>query len=63
MKAGKQFGHRDMTGPKDNPRDLPDVRDRRLPYDPDNDGVSNYLPELRDRGVRHEDENEDEADL
>jgi hypothetical protein len=53
-----------MTGPKDsNPRELPDVRDRRLPYDYDDDGVAGYLPELRDRGARHDDEDEDEAGL
>ena len=52
-----------MSGPKDEPLDLPEVRDRLLPYDYDDDGVSTYLPELRDRGVRHDHENEDEDDL
>ena len=54
------------------PRDLPDVRNRRdpddgdadlLPYDYDDDGVAGYLPELRDEGVQHDDEDEDEAEL
>ena len=52
-----------MTGP----RDLPDVRDRRIPYDEDDDSVSGYLPELRDESAFHRDENaqenEDEAEL
>ena len=53
-----------MTGP----RDLPDVRDRRLPLDPDDDGIAGYLPELRDQSAFHRgegepDEDEDEAGL
>jgi hypothetical protein len=52
-----------MTGPKDEPLEQPTLRNRRLPYDYDDDGVAGYLPELRDRGVRHDDENEDEGDL
>ncbi len=53
------------------PRDLPDVRDRHIEFDPDDDGVSGYLPELRDESAFHrdeaeredEDEDEDEAGL
>jgi hypothetical protein len=43
------------------PRDLPDVRDRRIPYDDDDSGDRD-LPELRDRSAFHrsEDEQEDE---
>ncbi len=52
-----------MTGP----RDLPDVRDRHLPLDPDDDGIAGYLPELRDESAFHrgedECEDEDEAGL
>ena len=51
------------AGPKDEPLDVPTVRDRRLPYDYDGDGVAGYLPELRDRGVQHDKEDEDEAEL
>jgi hypothetical protein len=48
-----------MTGP----RDLPDVRDRQIPFDEDDDGVAGYLPELRDeRYHKRSDENE-EAEL
>jgi hypothetical protein len=44
------------------PRDLPDVRDRGIEYDPDDDGVAGYLPELRDERYHKDDENnEDEA--
>jgi hypothetical protein len=45
-----------MTGP----RDLPDVRDRRIPYDDADDGVAGYLPETRDRSAFHRDEDERE---
>jgi hypothetical protein len=47
------------------PRDLPDVRDRRIPYDYDSDGIANHLPEYRDESAFHrdEDEDEDEGDL
>lgn len=51
-----------MTGP----RDLPDVRDRRIPYDEDGDGDRD-LPLSRDESAFHVDEdgreNEDEAEL
>jgi hypothetical protein len=51
-----------MIGPKDEPSEVPDLRDRVLPYDYDDDGISDYLPELRDRGVRHDHEDEDGDD-
>jgi hypothetical protein len=52
-----------MTGP----RDLPETRKRRVPYDDSDDGVAGYLPETRDRLAFYRDEdereNEDEAEL
>jgi hypothetical protein len=48
------------------PRDLPDVRDRHIPYDDDDSGDRD-LPELRDESAFHRDEdereNEDEGGL
>jgi hypothetical protein len=48
-----------MTPPKDDPQYLPDVRDRGLPPD-DEDEDPRYLPTLRDRRIHRDDENEDE---
>lgn len=51
-----------MTPPKDDPRYLPDVRDRGFgSYDEDED--LRYLPTLRDRHIRRDDEDEDEGGL
>lgn len=43
------------------PRDLPEVRDRRVPYDDDNSG-NRDLPELRDESAFHRDADEREKE-
>ena len=40
------------------PRDPPDVRDRHIRYDEDDDGISGYLPELRDESAFHRGEDD-----